>query len=288
MSGPEAKAPHTLRALQDMLGLSRSAVSRLIAHGFVTPSRGPRNEYRFSFRDVVLLRTAHRLQQAAIPTRRIVRALQRLRASLPAELPLSGLRITAVGNSIAVHERGSRWEAESGQMLMDFEVEALPGSVAFVEHGRGASPSASLPPLPGTAAPADALFAQAETLEAADPAAAERIYRALLADSPAHSDACLNLGALLSESDRGAEAVALYDIGLQHSPEATLLLFNRAVTLDDLGRLEEALRGYESCLAIDPDFADAHFNAARLYDHLGDKKQAIRHFSAYRRLQKRR
>ncbi len=53
-----------------MLGLSRSAVARLIAHGFVSPSRGPRNEYRFSFRDVVLLRTAHKLQLADIPTRR--------------------------------------------------------------------------------------------------------------------------------------------------------------------------------------------------------------------------
>ncbi|MDM0013641.1 tetratricopeptide repeat protein [Variovorax sp. J22P168] len=288
MSGPEAEAPHTLRALQEMLGLSRSAVSRLIAHGFVTPARGPRNEYRFSFRDVVLLRTAHRLQQAAIPTRRIVRALQRLRASLPAELPLSGLRITAVGSSIAVHERGSRWEAESGQLLMDFEVEALPGSVAFVDHGRSAASSASLPLPPEPAPSSDTVFAQAEALETADPATAERLYRALLADSPGHADACLNLGALLSESNRGAEAVALYDLGLRHSPLATLLHFNRAVTLDDLGRLEEALQGYESCLAIDPDFADAHFNAARLYDHLGDQKQAIRHFSAYRRLQKKR
>ena len=34
--------------------------------GFVTPSRGKRREYRFSFQDVVLLRTAHSLQAAQI------------------------------------------------------------------------------------------------------------------------------------------------------------------------------------------------------------------------------
>ena len=87
MTAPLLPAPHTLRGIQEMLGLSRSAVARLIAHGFVSPSRGPRNEYRFSFRDVVLLRTAHKLQLADIPTRKIVRALQRLKGTLPAELP---------------------------------------------------------------------------------------------------------------------------------------------------------------------------------------------------------
>ena len=273
------ETPHTLRGLQDMLGLSRSAVSRLIANGFVSPSRGPRNEYRFSFRDVVLLRTAHKLQLADIPTRRIVRALQRLKATLPAELPLSGLRITAVGSTVAVHERGSRWEAESGQLLMDFEVAPRPGSVAFVERGPAEDPA-----LVQTSV--DVLFAQAEALEASDRGAAERAYRQLLDASPDHADAYLNLGAMLCEAGRDAEAVALYDTALVRCPDVALLHFNRAVALEDLGRYEEALQSYDRCLVLEPAIADAHFNAARLHDHLGDKKQAIRHFSAYRRLQK--
>lgn len=277
-TAPLSEAPHTLRGIQEMLGLSRSAVARLIAHGFVSPSRGPRNEYRFSFRDVVLLRTAHRLQLADIPTRKIVRALQRLKATLPAELPLSGLRITAVGSEVAVHERDSRWEAESGQLLMDFEVAAQRGTVSFVERAVDETPAL-------VQASLDALFSEAEALEATDIGAAERIYRRLLDAAPRHADAYLNLGALLGESGRHAEAAALYDEALAHCPDSALLHFNRAVALEDLERYREALLAYDLCLTLDPRLGDAHFNAARLHDHLGDEKGAIRHFSAYRRLQ---
>jgi tetratricopeptide (TPR) repeat protein len=271
------QAPHTLRSIQEMLGLSRSAIAGLIANGFVSPSRGPRNEYRFSFRDVVLLRTAHQLQAAEIPTRKILRALQRLKATLPAELPLTGLRITAIGNTIAVRERDSQWEAESGQLLMDFEVAATRGSVAFVEHLRSEDPSLGQ-------ALADELFVQGEELETRDEEAAELAYRKALAFAPGHADAYLNLGAMLCESERYAEAVALYDVALAHCPDIALLHFNRAVALEDLGRLPEALACYERCLQLDPTLGDAHFNAARLHDHLGHKQEAIRHFSAYRRL----
>lgn len=271
------ETPHTLRGIQEMLGLSRSAITGLIANGFVSPRRGPRNTYRFSFRDVVLLRTAHDLQQADIPTRKILRALQRLKATLPEELPLTGLRITAVGNAIAVRDRESQWEAETGQLLMDFDVAATRGSVAFVDRRR----RAAAPPVS-----ADELFARAEALESTDMKAAETIYRTVLTIAPDHADAYLNLGAILCESDRQAEAAGLYDDALRRRPDVPLLHFNRAVALEDLGQLDEAIRSYEHCLRLDPSIGDAHFNVGRLYDHLGHRREAIRHFSAYRRLQK--
>ena len=111
---------YTIRGIQEMLGLSRGVIAGLIASGFVAPRRGKRNEYRFTFRDVVVLRTAVELQSAQIPPRRILAALRKLRATLPAELPLSGLRITAVGKDIAVREGGTQWSPESGQLQMDF------------------------------------------------------------------------------------------------------------------------------------------------------------------------
>jgi len=273
------ETPHTLRSIQEMLGLSRSAIAGLIANGFVRPARGPRNAYRFSFRDVVLLRTAHDLQAADIPTRKILRALQRLKATLPEELPLTGLRITAVGSSIAVRDRESQWEAETGQLLMDFDIAATRGAVAFVDRRRNEEPSAN-------AASAEALFAKGEELESTDMKAAEAAYRKALALAPGHADAYLNLGAILCESGRAAEAVVLYDEALRRIADVPLLHFNRAVALEDVGRLAEALDAYEHCLRLDASIADAHFNAARLHDHLGHRREAIRHFSAYRRLQK--
>jgi len=65
-------APYTLRQLQQMLGISPRVIGGLVRSGFVTPARGARNEYRFSFQDLVLIRTAHALQGADIPTRRIL------------------------------------------------------------------------------------------------------------------------------------------------------------------------------------------------------------------------
>lgn len=271
MSGRPADKPHTLRSIQQMLGLSRHVISGLIGAGFVTPARGPRNEYRFSFQDIVLLRTAHALQQAHIPPRRIVRSLQRLRASLPEALPLSGLRITAVGNEVAVHQGPTRWEPESGQLLMDFEVAASGGQVKLMSR-RASGPDEH------------ALFATAQELEASDPQSAEAVYREALALAPGYADAWLNLGALLHEQGRSAEAADLCETALLHCPHEPLLHFNRALALEDLGDAAAALQAYEQCLALDPQVADAHFNAARLHESLGHAQQALQHFSAYRRL----
>ena len=128
-----------------MLGLSRSIVAGLIAEGFVAPTRGKRNEWRFTFQDLMLLRTAHALQASKIPPRRILRSLARLKATLPQELPLTGLRITAIGADVAVRDRDGQWQADSGQLLMDFDVAPVAGSVAFLarESSPPAPPGAS-------------------------------------------------------------------------------------------------------------------------------------------------
>ncbi len=287
---------YTIRALQEMLGLSRGVITGLVASGFVAPGRGPRNEYRFNFQDVVLLRTAVELQAASIPPRKILSALKKLRSTLPDELPLTGLRISAVGNDVTVRDGRSQWHADSGQMVMDFEVAQGRGTVALFK--RPSPVVASIAPKviaekkerarPFAAPLRDdvtAVFSRGEALEVSDPAAAEAAYRKVLALDPGHADAYLNLGALLCESRRCAEAVALYDEALRRRPGEALLHFNRAIALEDQGRTDEALVGYHASLRLAPDLADAHYNAARLHEQLGDARQAVRHFSAYRRLQ---
>lgn len=262
-----------------MLGLSRSVISRLIAAGFVCPRRGTRNEYRFTFQDVVLLRTAVELQAARISPRKIVGSLRRLKATLPAELPLTGLRITAVGNDVTVRDGQSQWQADSGQLVMDFDLAPAKGSVAFLPRV----------PAPSAAAAADdaaTAFGRGEALESSNRHGAETAYRRALALDPGFADAYLNLGALLCEGQRCAEAVALYDEALRRFPDEALFHFNRAVALEDEGRDSDALAGYDASLRLSPDLADAHYNAGRLHEQLGDARKAVRHFSAYRRLQR--
>ena len=104
--------------------------------------------------------------------------------------------------------------------------------------------------------------------------------------APGHVDAALNLGAMLCESGRAAEAALLYDAAIAASPQAALLHFNRAIALEDLQRDREALQAYRHSLALDPELADAHYNAARLLERMNDAQGALRHYSAYRRLQR--
>ena len=279
MTKQSPETPYTLRSIQEMLGISRAVVTGLVNAGFVSPARGARNEYRFTFQDVVLLRTAYALRDARIPPRKILRSLQRLKAALPRELPLTGLRITAVGNDIAVRDGARQWEAESGQLLMDFDVTPLRGGVAFLQ--RSAQAPASGP------RSADEWFAHGEELEeSVAKAAAEAAYRQAVTLAPGHCDAWLNLGAMMCEANRCREAVALYDEALKHCPDEALLHYNRAIALEDQGRAKEAIASYEACLRLAPELADAHYNAARLHEKLGDAQKAVRHLSAYRRLQR--
>jgi tetratricopeptide (TPR) repeat protein len=271
-------APYTLKNIEEMLGLGRGVVAGLVEAGFVSPARGARNEYRFTFQDVVLLRTAHQLRAAKISTRKLLRSLQQLKAKLPDEAPLAGLRIRAIGNDVAVRNADAQWEADSGQLLMDFEVATSQGTVSFLERG----PARATP----GAAPrsADDWFEAARGLEATNASGAEAAYRHALSMSPGHADAAVNLGAMLCEQGQCAEAVDLFDRALKLSPESPVLHFNRGIALEDQHREAEAVQSYERCLALDPDFADAHYNAARLHELLGDQQGAVRHYSAYRRL----
>lgn len=276
MSAPAA--PYSLKRVQEMLGLSRTIVSGLIGAGFVSPQRGARNEYRFSFQDLMLLRTAHALQKGSVPPRKILRSLAKLKSQLPAELPLTGLRISAVGADVAVRDRLGQWHAESGQLLMDFEVAEVGGTVAFMQPPSAAAQMESDTP--------DQWFAKAVALEASDAAAAEAAYRQTLALQPDHAHAYLNLGVMLCETQRCDDAVALYDDAAARLPNDPLIHFNRAVALEDQGKPRDALASYERALALDATLADAHYNAARLLEEMGQAQQALRHFSTYRRLQR--
>ena len=268
---------YTLEALQASLGLSRSVLAGLIKAGFVTPARGPRREYRFSFQDMVLLRTAYSLQAARIAPRKILRALAQLRAQLPDELPLSGLRISSMGQDITVREGGAEWAVESGQLMMDFEVQQ-PGVATSRLHRL--APPVDVPP-------AVNWFEQGVQHEAAgNRKAAESAYRQALQGNADIASAALNLGVLLTDDRRAAQAVAVYRDALTRMPAEPLLHYNLGIALEDNGAPDDALAAYDACLKLAPAMADAHFNAARLYEAAGRKTLALRHYNAYRRLQR--
>ncbi|HJU23634.1 MAG TPA: tetratricopeptide repeat protein [Casimicrobiaceae bacterium] len=267
---------YSLQDVAKLLGLSRSMIRALIDAGYVSPMRGPRREYRFSFQDLVVLRTAQALVRAKVPTTRILRSLRRLRAQLPPDVPMSGLRVEAIGAAVVVREGAVQWQPDDGQYLLRFQVEGAGGRVAFLDA-----------PGEPVVASAQALFERALSLEPSHPDHACALYRQAIAIDPSLAAAHTNLGRLLHERKRHAEAEAAYRAGLAQVGADETLLFNLALLLEDVARPNEAAEMYRSALASNPDLAQAHYNLALLCEAAGQAQEAIRHLAAYRRLSKR-
>ena len=269
---------YSMRDVQRLLRLSPDTARNLIKAGFVKPTRGARREYRFSFQDLIVLRTARALIDAKIPARRIRRSLENLRRELPESVPLSGLSISAVGDHVVVRDGDTHRQVDSGQYLLGLDVSMENGVLRVVEHREPA------PPAPAPAALIGDWFAQALTLESTDPEAALTAWRHAVDEDTGNAAAWTNWGRLLHEQGRTEQAADVYRRALAQVGPDALLLFNQGVLLEDLGNPSAALLAYQGALAQDPDLADCHYNLARLYEALGEAQQAIRHLGRYRRL----
>ena len=254
--------------VEKLLRLPRRTIRALVAAGFIAPARDGR-ELRFSFQDLIVLRTAQALAGANIPQRRIVRALGDLRARLPDSMPLSGLRIDAHADEVVVREGDTRWNAHSGQYLLAFEVDAERGALRAIE-----------PASPPRDVEADPNAADGD-MDADDAIAG---YDRAIAADPARADARINKGRLLHELGRLEDAARTYLEALEAGVREALLHYNLGVLFDDMDRKPEAIRAYEAALAIDPTLADAHYNLALLHEELQRPRDAIRHMAQYRRL----
>jgi tetratricopeptide (TPR) repeat protein len=262
-----------VRDVESLLRLPRSTIRALIAAGFVAPARGPRNAWLFSFRDLIVLRTAQALVAAKVPRKRITQSVKELRRRLPDAMPLSGLSICAVGGRVVVKEGSSHWQAESGQYLLAFEGDPAAGSLSVIERTDAQQPTG-----------AEEWFEKGVMLETVDAEAARQAYEHTVAADPARLDARINLGRLLHEAKQFAQAEQTYRDAIKTCGSDPVLLYNLGVLLDDLERKKDAMEAYEAALRGDPGLADCHYNLALLCEDLGKPKDAIRHMAQYRRL----
>jgi DNA-binding transcriptional MerR regulator len=251
------------------------SVRAMVRAGYVTPARGPRGVLRFSFQDLVVLRTARDLLAASVPPRRVGTALRAMRRQLPPDLPARGLSVTAAGERIVVNEGGNKRDVLSGQLLLALEVRLEDGAIQLIDQTSARAKA--------RASPAEECLRQFEAalaLEEVDPDAAVEAYRACVMRH-AHAGARANLGRLLHLQGQISEAVQVY---LGAPQDDAGVLYNLGVALEDLGRAPEAIAAYRRVIDLDKDHEDAHHNIARLYQESGDRQRALRHWNAYRRL----
>jgi tetratricopeptide (TPR) repeat protein len=270
---------YTTRDVARLLGLSEAQVRSHARVGYLAPDRGPRNAYRFSFQDLVLLRTAKALSEARIAPRRIRRALRALTRELPAGRSLSGIRISSEGDRVVVRDGSAAWNPESGQLIFDFHVAELAGQAAPVARRLARQARRSEEPLT-----AEQWYDLGTDLETAAPDDARDAYARAVALDSRHVAARVNLGRLLQDAGRAAEAAEQYRAALAAQPAHPTAAFNLGTALEDLGQRTDAIAAYLKALEADAEFADAHFNLARLYERAGNRAAALRHLRAYKQL----
>lgn len=261
-----------------LTGIPAHRIRAWARSGILEPERDGRGHYRFSFQDLVLLRTAAGLHDAGVPARRVRTALDRLRRELPRGRSLSRLRIAAEGDRVVVHDGVAAWNPLSGQYHLDFTVAELGARVAPLA-GRVAREARAA----GGELDADDWYELALDLEAYAPAEARRGYERAIELRPGHADARVNLGRLLHDAGDTAAAETHYRAALDAGPHATAA-YDLGVALADQGRTEEAARWYRRAIAWDPDLLDAHYNLAMLFEARGDQTAALRHLAICKRI----
>lgn len=220
-----------VRQVEKLLRLPRSTIHGLVKAGFVSPLRGPRNAYVFSFQDLIVLRTAQALAAARVPTKRINKSLKELRRQLPETMPLSGLSIGAVGDRVVVKEGASRWQAESGQYLLAFEGDPAAGQLKVIPQETIAG---------GTLE--DQIDRGYALHDSGKLDRAESVYRSALEKHGPDALLLYNFGVLLEDLERGDEAAQCYRAALQSDPGMADCHYNLSLLCERLGRAQEAIR----------------------------------------------
>jgi tetratricopeptide (TPR) repeat protein len=258
----------------ELIGIKSDQVRHYVRRKLVYPSRGSRGEFRFSFQDVVLLRTAKGLLDAKVSTRKAYRALVKLKAELAQVKSLASVRIYANGNNVVVRDDHHVWEVETGQTALDFTVEELAGNVAKIVD-RHVSEAAQ-----GSDLDTDEWYNLGLDLEEVDPGQAPDAYKQAIRLDPKNADAHVNLGRLYQLNGDLKHAKRHYELALTARPGHQLAFYNLGTVFDELDEVAKAADYYDKA----PGIPDAHYNLARICELQGDEVSALRHMRQYRDL----
>jgi tetratricopeptide (TPR) repeat protein len=260
------------------VGLPESAVRECVRAGVIAPNDDDVG-LRFSFRDLLVLKTVKNLTTRGLSLRRVRRQLGALRGRLSTQASLSELSITEYGGHVVVRDQARAWRADNGQLVFGFVWDEPRGEVKDMPMPRRS-------PLPEPVLPmtADDWIDRAVSLEEENPDAAVEAYRRALKLRPDCSDTLVNLGRLHAETGALKLATDCFRRALELEPNDPTCLYNLGVVSQDAGLDDDAIEYYERALAIDPRLAEAHYNLATIYDRTGDTRRAIRHINEYRKL----
>jgi tetratricopeptide (TPR) repeat protein len=234
----------------------------------------------YGFRELVALRTLERLRKSRVAAVQIRRALAALAEKLRhIEDPLTQLKLYADGKKIRVEVEGRAMEAESGQLLLDFDPVELNRLLEF--RGRDSGQAER-----DKKAEAERWFQRGLELEQTGGPSEEVIeaYKKSLELDPNSAGALVNLGTIYFNAREWKQAERYYQQALEADPEYSLAHFDLANLYDERGDRKRAVEHYTAALRISPHYADAHYNLALLYQGSSQPMKAVHHWIAYLKL----
>jgi tetratricopeptide (TPR) repeat protein len=234
----------------------------------------------YGFRELLALRTLIKLRSSRVPPQQIRRAIQALIEKLrDVKDPLTELKLYADGKRIRVDLDGRAMEAESGQLLLDFD----PGELSrLLEFRPKENPRAEREQRQA----AEHWFQRGLDLEATGAPAPEIIeaYEKAIELDPASAGALVNLGTIHFNARNFKLAERYYVQATETDPEYALARFDLGNLYDERGDRAQALEQYLAALRISPNYADAHYNVALLYQGAHQTMKAVQHWMAYLKL----
>ena len=234
----------------------------------------------YGFRELLALRTLIKLRQSRVPPQQIRRAIAALIKKLRGvEDPLTELKLYANGKKIRVELEGHAMEAESGQLLLDFD----PGELSrLLEFRPKENPRAERDQRQA----AEHWFQRGLDLEATGAPAPQVIeaYQKAIELDPGSAGALVNLGTIYFNARNFTLAERYYTQATETDPEYALAHFDLGNLRDECGDRGRALEHYLAALRISPNYADAHYNIALLYQGANQAMKAVRHWMAYLKL----
>jgi len=267
--GSAAARTFSTRSAARILAVSPDRIRYWVKRRLILPSATEGGQYRFAFNDLLVMRLAKEL----LPNRRhletIQRCFERVRALLGPERRVTSLKLSDQDGTIVVRERGFSFEAESGQILLDFD--ALPRLAGTVSDGLAAKRAREM-------------AGDAEHVAGDDSGLAHEMFGGPLQCGPRDLRVHLETAAMM-------EAQGELTGALKHLLGAATIDPDNAEVYIRLGRLhrrrgetDNAIKSFLHAVECDSASLDAHRNLAELFEKMGRKRDALRHLSAVHRL----
>jgi DNA-binding transcriptional MerR regulator len=280
---------YTVAEVARLFELPESRVRYWSQTGFITPSikQGARRFY--TFRDLISIKVAKELLDAGLPLQRVRRSLDALRYHLPrVDAPLARLRIRSDADRIVVEDGAATYEATTGQLLLDFDIDKLRDRVAEVltlpwVDGRrqSAEPQATSAYEAFQRGLAHEEQWDGVSIESQPFRSAIACYEQAVELDGEFSAAWTNLGSLLAMTGELERARDCFDHALRSDPDQPEAQCNLAELALRSGEIELAISGFRQVLRSDPDQLEAHYGLARALLEVGGKGQALAHLERF-------